>query len=116
MSDTKHLKGRLMLIEREEGETLEDVCKRVYNNLGKTGLSPWNDNYQEQLLDDFYREYVVVNNQLYDVITKEEVNVNSEMFIVEEGDKEGEYLYEVKFYSGGCNLNEAIERGFENLT
>ena len=108
MSETVYYKGTLTPVEKLEGETLEQQCKRLLDN---RELPSWCDSYQEILRDEFYQKYVVYNGILYDV-DKENIDPESSVFKASVNDN-GTINFEVRYYNGGCSFDEAIETALE---
>jgi len=108
MSETVHYKGTLTVVERLEGETLEEQCKRLMEGCE---LDSWNSSYQEQLMDDGYEKYVIHNDILYSV-EKKDIGEDDCFSIVER--KDGTLEFDVMYYNGGCSFDEAIEYAFNS--
>jgi hypothetical protein len=110
MSETVHYKGVLRKVERLEGETLEEQCKRL---LEDKELPSYFDSYQEFLLDEYYNKMTIQNSIVYSV-EKEDVDPDGDIFnaSIEEN---GEIQFEVRYYNGGCGFDEAIEEAIKNI-
>jgi len=108
MSETVHYKGTLTVVERLEGETLEEQCKRLMEGCE---LDSWNGSYKERLMDDEYEKYVIHNDILYSV-EKKDIGEYDCFSIVER--KDGTLEFDVMYYNGGCSFDEAIEYAFNS--
>jgi hypothetical protein len=114
MSQTETHFGKLRRVVFPEGQTLEQWCEAKCNDLGKTELSSYNDNWCEELKDLGYEKYYFVNGELWETI---------ENFSAEEGDdiyqmhlnEDGTITYVMQFYNGGTCLSECIEESLERL-
>ena len=68
MSDVSAFKGVLRLVEFVDGETLEDVCKRILlkeNWLADGELPEYYTSFEECLRDDFEEDYVIHDGRVY---------------------------------------------------
>lgn len=110
MSETVHYKGVLRKTERFEGENLEEQCKRL---LGNKELPSYFDNYEEWLLDNYYKTMTIQNGVIYEV-EKIEVDADSDIFNATLKEN-GEVEFEVRYYNGGCGFDEAIEEAVKNI-
>ena len=107
MSETVIEKGKLTLIERLNNETLEEQCKRILNNKIDDFDLGWYKTYKEALLDEFYNDYYVHEDILYELdyydlgfcedIAEGEVK----------GDSSIDFL--VSYHNGGTCLNEMLD-------
>lgn len=110
MSETVHYKGVLKKVEKFEGESLEEQCKRLLRN---KDLPSYHDSYKEYLIDQYYHEMTIQNDIVYR-IEKEEVDPDGDIFKANMNDN-GEIEFEVRYYNGGCGFNEAIEKAIKNI-
>lgn len=110
LSETVHYKGVLKTIERHEGETLEEQCKRLLEN---KELPSYFDSYAEYLLDENYKKITIQNGVVY-LIEKEEVDPDGDIFNASINDN-GEIEFEVRYYNGGCGFDEAIEEAIKSI-
>lgn len=113
MSEVVHYKGKLEYLNKLPNETLEEQCKRILENNGLNDVAFTYFNYSETLLDYFYNEYVIYNENVYKVISQEYVYSDDVFIVKNNGDTT--YDYEVMYYNGYCGLSEALVYGFENL-
>jgi len=110
MSETVTYKGKLQEVVLIN-DNLEETCKDI---LLKNNIEIHNDfSYQEQLSDNFYKEYVSTNNKLYRVLYKE--NFEFDNIFNAELNLDGTISFLVKYYDGGCSFNEAIEKAMDNI-
>ena len=67
--------------------------------------------YVEQLIDECYEEYILINNTLYKMndenLGESEVNWHRK-------NSDGSIEYCVQFYNGGCSLYEALKNELED--
>lgn len=110
MSETRHYRGTLLRLTNNK-EDSEATAKDLLSAIEKTELPSYHDNWLEYLLDNFYKEYVVVDDCLYRAI-KEEVG-DEDVFIAHKT-KKG-YKFEVAYYDGGMSFDEAIEEAIRGL-
>ena len=110
MSETVHYKGTLTALERLDGETLEEQCKRL---LGGKPLPSFFNNYEEFLLDENYKTMTVQNGTLYEV-AKITLDADDDIFNAHLR-ADGKIDFEVRYYNGGCGFDEAITEALEKL-
>ena len=110
MSETVHYKGVLRKVERQEGETLEEQCKRLLDN---KDIPSYYDSYEECFSDECYDKFTIYNGIIYN-IEKEDVGTDEDIFNAKIEDN-GEISFEVRYYNGGCGLEEAIEEALKNI-
>lgn len=113
MSEVESKKGTLRKVEPIDGETLEDVCKRICLFECSIGEKPdYFEGYTEYLRAELYRRYVIYEGAVYEVI---EVSDLEESDIFESKDNsDGTIGFLVQFYNGGCSFDEAIEYALKN--
>ncbi len=113
MSETVHYKGTLIKIERENNETLEDLCKKELIKQGKNinSMPTYYKKFAEWLLDDNYEQFIIYKDELYQV-DKKHVDVDEDIMIIKKIDNKT-FEFEVKYYDGGCCFDEAIETAFD---
>jgi hypothetical protein len=110
MSEIVHYRGTLEEVEKLENESLEEQCKRI---LDDTKSLSYHESYQEVLLDEFYKKYIIYDNTLY-LVNKEEIEPSEDIFY-SKGNEDGTINFEVRYYNGGCGFNEAMERALNNV-
>lgn len=116
MSQQETIIGKLKLLEKLNGETLEDQCKRVYCerfNPDDEALELCKDNFQQQLMDEGWETFVIYNGNLYEAISKKDLN-SCDMFNISKAE-DGTYDFSLSYYNGGCCFSEAIERAFRRM-
>jgi hypothetical protein len=113
MSQQETIIGKLKLMPKLENETLEDQCKRIYNEQFGQHKTPWLDSFEEDLMDECYEKFVIYNNDLYEVIQKKDMDYCDMFNLVDNND--GTYNFSLSYYNGGYSFSEAIERAFENM-
>ena len=114
MSEYVNYRGKLKLIHKKENETYRDFCKRLALTCPgcKEILPNCYDTWKEYLVSEFYDYYVVVGENVYKVISKEEIDFDDNAFDLTNL-QNGEYKYNVRYYNGGCCFSEAIQYAFE---
>lgn len=112
MSETVHYKGILTRVLPNEGETLQDIAKRilVQHNIE---FDDCYDNYLDCLQDNFYQGYVVIDDKIYEV-EKKDIDPDHNIF---KGSlkSDGTIEFEVKYYNGGCGFGEAIDHVLDTI-
>ena len=107
MSEVVRYTGKIKLVEKLQNESLEEQCKRILMQHKYTELSSYCDSWIEMLYEEMYDNYVIVNDNLYEILEKNNKGYDTDIFNISEN-KDGSYDYEVMFYDGGCSFSEAI--------
>lgn len=114
MSETVHYKGKLKKIEVEDIETFK---KETVDNYFKTTPAPswYKEGEQEDFFDDDMREIYIVNNgNVYEILSKDNIDNESDIFIANTNIDET-IDYDVMYYNGGCGFSEAIEEALDRM-
>ena len=114
MSDYQHERGRLISIEKLDGEEVKDYFKRV---LGESFTEEyWDGKDPRKILyeQDLYNSVFYSNGILYKVLELEEIDPYDDIQILRE-DPRGGYYFEMKYYNGGTCISEMIEESLEKL-
>lgn len=112
MSDYKSHTGKLIKIEPKEGESLDDLCQRLWVENGKSLESFDSDDF----FDDLYEKYINVNDVVWEIFEHEELGDEDDMFCKVHDNKDGTYSFHTRFYNGGTYLTEMLEAGIkENI-
>lgn len=114
MSDYVNYRGKLKLIRKEDNETYDDFCKRLALTCPgcDENLPSYYDTWEEYLVYEFYDYYVVVGENVYKIMSKEQIDYNESTFDLTKLQDE-EYKYNVRYYNGGCCFSEAIQYAFK---
>ncbi len=98
MSEQEFYKGKL----KPTNQIPEDFCEQE-----GVSLVSWNDSWEEQVNDTFYKDAVVIENQVF-IVEKEIQDPYDNVFEATKND-DGSYDFIVKYYNSGCGFDEAIE-------
>lgn len=111
MSDVRHVKGTLSIVPRVNDD-LEQTAKQL---LIDEGVSPGDhfDTFLEQL-DWICHNYVIIDKSIYKIKNTEEMDSSEDIYNASQNE-DGSLNFEVKFYSAGCSLEEAIEQAVRSL-
>lgn len=112
MSETETIRGTMCVVEREEGETLEDVCKRITIEHRPLSVLPRNCTWQEYMLE-MIGGYAVYNGEVYDFSDWKDLAYGDVFEATENAD--GTISFFLQYYNGGCGLDEAIGYALDNL-
>ena len=113
MSQTETIRGTMHVVEKLQGETLEDVCKRVVNKHDPVAELPtWAGTWQEYMYD-VLGGYAVYKDEVYDLGDWDDLTADDIFEARENAD--GSISYLVQYYNGGCGLEEAIGYALDNL-
>ena len=123
MSKTETRIGKIKLISRLENETNLEFIKRtapdyfneeIYNKYFDEDDKESIGLFLDYVVDELpYENFVIVNDQLYEIIDDEDIAENDIFRLEDLGN--GEFSYFVSYYNGGCGFGEAIEEAFRNL-
>lgn len=103
MSEQEMVTGTIKLIAKKDD--VERISKAI---LKQKGLQPNNgERYVITLTEEYYDDYVVIENDLYEV--KSESLDWDELFEINKV-KDGEYRFVTSFYNGGTYLSEVLQR------
>lgn len=107
MSEMQHYTGKAKLLLRHYRETLEDQIRDVIKSDPKQLEEGGYQTYREQLNDEHYEEYVIVDDRLYELVELVEHDSDDSFYSAHQVGLD--YKFEVRFYNGGEPLEEAIE-------
>ena len=114
MSEVVHYTGKIKLVEKLPNELIEEQCKRILMQHKYTELNSYCESWKEMLYEEMYDNYVIVNDNLYEIVEKNDKEYDTDIFNISDN-KDGSYDYEVMFYDGGCSFSEAIEIALNNI-
>lgn len=114
MSEVVHYTGKIKLVEKLQNESLEEQCKRILSQHNFYKKDSYCDSWETMLYEELYDKYVVVNDNLYEVVEKNDKEYDTDIFNIFENE-DGSYNYEVMFYNAGCSFSEAIGIALNNI-
>ena len=113
MSEQVYETGKIKLVEKKPNETLEEQCKRILEKHNKDTELSFYDSYVEMFSDEFYYEYIILNNNIYKIIELNDLDYDN---IYELHDnKDGTMNFVLSYYNGGESFDEAMEEAFERM-
>ncbi len=107
MSDYEQYKGTLTPVDDIEVKAEESAIRILGDKYDKEYGA------EEQLTDEYYKDYVIYNDRVYKVDKEEQDPYDDIMDATDNGD--GSFSFHVKYYNGGCCMNEAIEGAMDKL-
>lgn len=113
MSEMVHYKGTLQKVISKDGEKLEELCRRLLNDNGITRSESWNSSWEEVFRDEFYKEAVIVDGEVF-MVEKESIDPDSDVYNAHKN-RDGSIHFEVMYYDGGCSFDEAIKTALKSL-
>lgn len=113
MSEQVHYKGKIRPVERLYHESLEEQCQRIMNEKGYESLDDYYDSWEEAIAYRYYEEYVIIDEELYIVELKEDVD-DIDVYNIHKN-KDGSFDYEVSYYNGGCCFEEALQEAMDRM-
>lgn len=114
MSETQHFRGKLREVILLPDETFEEYAKREMKVRGETELPEDYSNYVEFLAESEYVKYIAINGKLYHILETKELDADGDIFEAKTN-VDDTIDYEVRFYNGGCGLDEAIEEAINKM-
>jgi hypothetical protein len=97
-------------IKMEDGESLEDLARQICR---KNGCNMDNDNFIEQMADELYDKYVLIDGIIYE-IDKEDLDDDGDISeVVRLSD--GRLKFHFRYYNGGTCFSEMLKDGVNNL-
>jgi hypothetical protein len=102
MSDYEHIKGKL-----------KPTNKTVETYVADDTIPSYYDSPQEYFNDEYYRKAYVIDGMVY-AIESEELDPSDSIFRASKNN-DGSIDFELRYYNGGCCMNEALENALENL-
>jgi len=105
MSETEHVEGILTPVDTL-GKDLNDYCQDFMINDG-VEVQPFYESYIEQFLEEYYKDYIILNGTLYSIDKK---NIDpSDGLANAVFNYDGTIQFQVRFHNGGVSLPEMIE-------
>jgi len=112
MSYTETHIGKLRKVEIEESLSVEDWCRNKLQSQN-IELSSYNKSWEEQLRDKFYDDYIIINDQIWEIFDHKEYEDDDIFEMIKNED--GTISFTMKFYNGGTCLYECLEEGISNI-
>lgn len=109
MSDYETREGKIKMIS-QEGESLEDACKRVWIENGEPI-----ENYEYgDFRDKFYDKYFAVENELWEILENKKLG-HQDSFCKLTENSDGTISFYTTYYNGGACETEMIEWELKRL-
>jgi len=111
VSEYEHWKGTL---KRVIDKTAEQLCKEYY---GVTELKDYYSDWEDALSDLSYKDgFVIIDGDIYTTDLQEQQDVDDFFAIGSAGElnEDGSISVHVRFYNGGCSLNDALRCALED--
>lgn len=111
MSDYESHSGKLRKVLPNEGETFEQLCKRLWNEEAINGDEYTEEDYEEGgLFSDFSEKFISDDDKaVWEIFDHEELGEDEDAFCKIHENKDGTYSFHSRFYNGGTCLSEMIE-------
>ena len=112
MSEVVRYRGRLREVENEAGLTVDELCKKICIQLGEELLPTFYSSYREQLADTY--DYVAYKDRLYEIVEKQLLDPSDSRYV---GviNEDSSIEFDVQYYTGGCNFDEALSNALESV-
>jgi len=112
MSETVHYTGKITLIKQPDNETMQQMAKRILNEIGHKIDPYFKENYLECISE--LESYELINDSLYKIEDLEYCDHVPDIFDANKS-ADGSISFRVQYYNGGCGFNEALEEAMSNL-
>ena len=112
MSETVYYTGKIKPVEIIDN--VESTARIILLKSGLEIKSDIYDSYVEQLEDMLYDQYLVTDEDIFEVISQSKNDPDDDMFEASRN-ADGTINFTVKYYNGGCSFGEAIEEALQNL-
>ena len=115
MSETETVKGKIKIFKKNIDETLSQYVTRFIKKKNLEQPSNITDeNAYEIFCEYFYKECVIINDVIYEVIENVNYDDGDDIFDATL-QQDGTIDYVLKYYNGGCSFGEALEYALEKL-
>lgn len=116
MSDYEQHNGKAKFTEAADEAGLEELCKSICkaNDFTK---NDYHDSYREQLEDDGYRKYIIVDTGcfgVYEIIGDSAIEDHEDIFEATPNE-DGTINFILRYYNGGCSFTTAFEAAIDNM-
>lgn len=115
MSDYESHSGKLRIVEAKENENFEQLCKRLWIEESKNDDEFSEEFIESSLFDDFYKKYVDVNGNVWEIVEHIELGEEEDMFCKLHDNKDGTFSFHTRFYNGGTCMSEMVTEALEKL-
>lgn len=109
MSETEFWIGKVVKVEPNEGETVEQMCERML-----AGEQAFGDTFLEKFSNKHYKKYIAYNGELYDLSGAKDVEEDGYLSQVLRN-SDGSFDIALRFYNGGTCLQEMFEEAMAKL-
>lgn len=107
MSEYAHIKGKLIPIPLVDG-SVELTAKALLEKHGySTEKEDDEDSYENMLIDEEYRHYIFSHGQIFELVDEIKKDPYEDVYEASRN-PDGSFDFVVKYYNGGCSLDEAI--------
>ena len=118
MSETVQFRGKLKKVAEvdifsdESAESqMNNFAEEIIDPYDHFGLPEMYDSWIDMLRD--VEEFIIYENAIYKILHKKQINTDDDLF--EAARVEDVIIFDVKFYNGGCSLQEAIITALDDL-
>ena len=108
----QHMVGEVRLVKRDEGVTIEQLCKTILEGFGYC-VEEY-DSAVDAMQEELFDSYIVYKDELYDIITVDDVEFD-ECSVVKDN-KDGTFSVNVRFYNGGACFADIFCDGIDSIT
>lgn len=113
MSQNEFHSGKLKKLDLE-GKTLEEWCEAKCKEKEIEKRS-WHDSWEEAMRDEGSEVYIIVDDEVYEVIDHYEADDDDPYFIRMTPQEDGTIAFVTQFYNGGTCFSECMEDGIKEL-
>lgn len=115
MSEMQAFKGKLVKVIPNEGESFQELCKRIAITNQKAKEEDYYNNY---LFDEIYPDkYTASNGTLYEIVdlVKEDPDKSYCNIIMDNTANKREITFDTRFWNGGIGLHELLKQTLEKF-
>lgn len=113
MSEMEHHVGKLKKVDLQ-GQTVEEFAEKLFIERGTAERPSYNSTWLEYLLEEYYEEYFIHGEDLYQAIEHKEQDEYDDINEYQLNE-DGTISFVTKFYNGGASLSEMIGKGLSEL-
>ena len=113
MSEQETIKGKIRRIFVGTKEEMEMFAQDLCEKNGYYYEETYFETYVECLEEEGYREYIITDNDIYEVVETKNFEYNDTFDASENPD--GTISFVLSYYNGGCSFGEAIGKALKNM-
>lgn len=115
MSEDKMYRGKLKELYRSSKVTLEEQCRRLFEEKHNLEKDHYYVNYIQALTGELGDKYIIVNERVFEVIELEEISPYDNFISLKDMGfmEELKFSFITKYHNGSTYLGEMLTEGLE---